>query len=159
MRQLRDHGQETRYHHSLIGYNYRLPAIQAAVLRVKLRHLDEWNARRREVAKQYDQLLAGVDVELPSESAGVTSAYHLYVVRSRNRDGLAAHLAEAGIATGVHYPVPVHRQPPYAAYSREALPVTDAAAAEVLSLPLHAQLRPDEAKYVSEQVAALAGRR
>jgi dTDP-4-amino-4,6-dideoxygalactose transaminase len=159
MRQLRDHGQTQRYHHAVLGYNYRLPAIQAAVLRVKLRYLDAWNQRRREFARQYDSLLANVSVGLPSEAPDTTSVYHLYVVRSKDRDGLAEHLNKAGIATGVHYPVPTHLQPPYAAFKGADLPVTDAAADEVLSLPLHAQLQPDEVGYVCEQVAAFAGRR
>jgi dTDP-4-amino-4,6-dideoxygalactose transaminase len=159
MRQLRDHGQLRRYHHAAIGYNYRLPSLQAAVLRVKLAHLPAWDLSRRRLVQQYNRLLADVDVTLPVEAPDARSAYHLYVVRSERRDALAQQLSTAGIGCAVHYPVPVHRQPPYAAYApAEPLAQTDAAASQVLSLPLHAQMSPEEVEFVSEKVAAFAGK-
>lgn len=146
IRMLREHGQATKYYHDLEGYNGRLDAIQAAFLRVKLRHLDAWNAQRREAAARYAELLADVPgIVLPCESERSRSVYHLYVIRSRDRDALAVHLRENGVHTGLHYPLPVHLQRCYAdwGYREGALPVTERAASQILSLPMFPGLTRD----------------
>jgi dTDP-4-amino-4,6-dideoxygalactose transaminase len=133
LRLLRNYGSERKYVHEQAGVNSRLDEVQAAVLRVKLRHLDAWNARRADVAKQYTAALADV-VEVPYVPPDVEPSWHLYVVRSPDRDGLAARLRERGVETLVHYPTPPHRQPAFA--TGATLPVADRLAAEVLSLPM-----------------------
>ena len=110
MRMLRNYGARVKYHHEVIGYNHRLDSIQAAILRVKLRHLDEWNASRRAVAAAYAERLAELPVVLPEVAAGNEPIWHLYVIRAADRGTLQKQLAEAGIETGLHYPVPLHRQ-------------------------------------------------
>ncbi|MCC6237802.1 MAG: DegT/DnrJ/EryC1/StrS family aminotransferase [Dehalococcoidia bacterium] len=152
MRLFRAHGEaeNQRYRHEVVGYNYRLPAIQAAALRVKLPHLDGWSAQRRDRARRYDELLADTEVVTPRVQPGAEHVYHLYPIRHPRRDGLQRGLAEAGIQTGIHYPIPVHLQTPYAQYGagRGSLPQTEAAAAEVLSLPMYAELRDDQIDHV-----------
>ncbi len=136
---LRDHGQIKKYHHEIEGYNGRLDAIQAGILRLKLRHLPEWNARRRQLAYRYNYLLAPIGgIMLPAEPQWAKSAYHLYVVRSRKRDELQTFLAARGIGTGLHYPVPLHLQKAYECMPIEYadLRASEKAAREVLSLPL-----------------------
>ena len=154
MRLIRDHGQSKRYHHSVIGYNYRLPAIQAAILRVKLRHLDDWNTQRRELARLYQSRLESCNVRLPLEASGREHVYHLYVVRSPRRDLIAAHLQGRSIATGIHYPIPVHLQLPYVKYGEGlgSLPETEAAAAEVLSLPLYPELTEAQLAMITDSL-------
>jgi len=145
VRMLRDHGQSRKYYHDLEGYNGRLDAIQAAFLRVKLRHLDGWNAARRAAAARYNDAFAGMsDVIAPFEPDFSRSVYHLYVVRHPQRDRLAEELKSAGIFTGFHYPVPVHLQNCYRNwnYRTGSLPVTERAAAEILSLPMFPGLTP-----------------
>ncbi len=158
MRQLADHGQSRRYEHAVSGYNYRLPALQASVLRVKLRRLDEWNERRRQHAVAYARGLSELGLVLPVSAGEAGSVYHLYVVRSDERDALARHLADASIGTGVHYPVPVHLQPAFDGNSRTVgtLPHTVAAANEVLSLPMYAELTTDQLECVVGAVRAFA---
>ena len=108
---LREHGQAQKYYHDLEGYNGRLDAIQAAFLRIKLRHLEAWNGQRRAAAANYDALLAGVPgVDTPFEPANSKGIYHLYVIRTTDRDALGEHLKAVGIHTGLHYPLPVHLQ-------------------------------------------------
>ena len=113
LRALRNYGSAVKYVHERIGLNSRLDPLQAAVLRVKLRHLDEWNARRLVLVAGYRRSLAGADVVLPEETAGFDSVYHLFVVRAARRDALQAGLKEAGIETLVHYPIPPHKQGAY----------------------------------------------
>lgn len=155
MRTLRDHGQSRRYYHDVVGYNYRMSALQGAALRVKLPYLDGWNARRRAHAQRYDRLLAGLPVETTVEAPTGESVYHLYVVRVPDRDALRAHLAASGIATGVHYPVPIHLQEAYAdlGYRSGSLPVTEEHAAQIVSLPMYAELTDAQIDAV---VAAIA---
>lgn len=157
---LRDHGQSKKYYHDVEGYNGRLDTIQAAILRVKLRHLSEWNDQRRKSARLYDQLLAPVSevVAPPKEAANCKSVYHLYVVRTRNRDELQKHLAKAGIGTGIHYPIPVHLQAAYAAsgWKRGDFPEAETAADEILSLPMFAGLNADQQELVVEAVSQFA---
>jgi len=154
---LRDHGQSKKYYHEVEGYNGRLDSLQAGILRIKLRHLSRWNGQRRASARIYDQLLAPLDgnVICPVESSTSKSVYHLYVVRTQMRDELQKHLTEAGIGTGIHYPIPIHLQKAYAfrGWKRGDFPNTEAAADEILSLPMFAGLSPDQQQRVVETVS------
>ena len=154
VRCLRDHGSAMRYHHDALGLNGRLDELQAAVLRIKLPWLDEWNEARRRHAAQYNSLLAPLPVRTPS-LPGAEHVVHLYVIRTPARDALRAHLERRGIHTGIHYPVPCHRQRACAPYAPAAgaLPVTEAVADQILSLPMFPELRDEEIAYV---VAAIA---
>lgn len=158
-RLLREYGWQERYVSSVAGWNSRLDEIQAAVLRVKLRHLDEDNAARARLAGVYQTLLSTSAVSLPSERAGSRHVYHLFVVRARDRDGLQTHLASQGIRALVHYPVPVHLQPAYRERLNGAatLHETEVAAREVLSLPLYPELAEASVRRVAEVVAGYAG--
>jgi dTDP-4-amino-4,6-dideoxygalactose transaminase len=157
---LRDHGQSRKYYHDLEGYNGRLDSLQAGILRIKLRHLSRWNEQRRASARIYDELLAplGESVVRPSESASSKSVYHLYVVRTQFRDELQKHLTDAGIGTGIHYPIPIHLQVAYASrgWKRGDFPNTEAAAGEILSLPMFAGLSSDQQKQVAETISQFA---
>jgi dTDP-4-amino-4,6-dideoxygalactose transaminase len=154
LRMLRDHGSEDKYHHSVMGVNARLDEIQAAILRVKLKRLDEWNEARRKNASLYNELLADCPVITPSEAEYAKHVYHLYVIRTTHRDDLQAYLRTRGIATGVHYPVPIHLQDAWqsAGYRTEGLSVTERYAREILSLPMYAELTPASIEYVAQTV-------
>jgi len=156
VRMLRDHGQAQKYYHDLEGYNSRLDAIQAGVLRAKLPYLAEWNRKRREVAVGYHQLLQPLAeiIMPPYEPSSSNAVYHLYVIRSKDREGLQRHLAEADIGTGVHYPVALHLQKAYLGmgYKKGDFPIAEKAAAEVLSLPMYPQLRPEQQQRVAKEV-------
>jgi dTDP-4-amino-4,6-dideoxygalactose transaminase len=154
VRMLRDWGQDRKYHHVLRGYNYRMEGFQGAVLDVKLRHLDRWTEARRAVVRQYNELLVHSDVETPIEMSWAKHVYHVYTLRSSNRDGLQAALTADGIQTGIHYPVPVHLQPAYAdlGYGPGAFPQAEAAAKQVLSLPLYPELTEDAVERVASAV-------
>ena len=160
VRTLRHWGQVNRYVHELKGFNYRLHEVQAAILRVKLRHLDDWTERRRAHGHRYDQLLSGV-VRTPAELPYARHVYHLYAIRSDDRDGLALALAGEGIHTGVHYPLPVHLQPAWAdlGYAAGSFPVSEQAARQVLSLPMYPELPAHELERVAELVATYASQR
>jgi dTDP-4-amino-4,6-dideoxygalactose transaminase len=151
---LRNYGQSVRYYHKIKGFNSRLDELQAAILRVKLRYLDEWNRRRRRIAQIYNDGLQGLPVVTPVEAEGGYHVYHLYVIQTAGRDALQHFLHEQGIQTLVHYPVPVHRQEAYAElrYARGSLPVTERVADAILSLPVYPQLRDDEVHAVIEAV-------
>jgi dTDP-4-amino-4,6-dideoxygalactose transaminase len=145
VRMLRDWGQEQRYHHVLKGFNYRMDGIQGAILRVKLRHLEDWTEARRTHARRYSGLLAGSRLlQTPVEVPGRRHVYHVYAVRSHDRDSLQQSLQAEGIQTGLHYPVPVHLQPAHAdlGYRRGDFPVSETASREVLSLPMFPELTP-----------------
>ena len=160
-RVLRDHGQSARYIHTRPdGSNARLDALQAAVLRIKLRKLEEWNERRREVAAWYRDLLADADVTVPAEMPYARHIYHLYVIRCSNRDAVAEQLRKADIGVGFHYPVPLHRQEAYAflGIGEGSLPVTEAVAASIVSLPMHPHMTHDAVGAVAEQVRRVARR-
>jgi dTDP-4-amino-4,6-dideoxygalactose transaminase len=150
MRLLREYGWVERYVSSTDGWNSRLDELQAAILRVKLRHLDEDNARRRLIAKRYDEALADSVVGIPFVRDGVEHVYHLYVVTSGDRDTLQLHLRDHGVGALVHYPVPIHRQPAFA--SRTGLQRTERAAATVLSLPMYPELTDEEQRRVIDAV-------
>jgi dTDP-4-amino-4,6-dideoxygalactose transaminase len=157
MRILRDHGQAQKYYHQMEGYNGRLDALQAGFLTTKLRHLAEWNRKRREVAKRYDQAFAPIEgVVTPFCSDSARSVYHLYVIRVRQRDALQKHLAKSAIGTGIHYPVPLHLQEAYRhlQYPAGSFPVCERIASEILSLPMYPQLRADQTRRVVSEVAA-----
>jgi dTDP-4-amino-4,6-dideoxygalactose transaminase len=158
VRLLREYGwtPQARYVSQVPGMNSRLDEMQAAILRVKLRHLDGWNEVRRSISALYAiHLPAGVT--RPVERAGCRHVYHLYVVRVPNRDAVRTRLAGAGIATAIHYPVPIHRQPAYAAHAHGSLPHTEQAAGEILSLPMHPLMTAAEAEQVAAALqAALA---
>ncbi|MFN6460366.1 MAG: DegT/DnrJ/EryC1/StrS family aminotransferase [Nostoc sp. DedVER02] len=142
MGMLRDWGQERRYHHVLKGYNYRMDGIQGAILRVKLRYIEDWTEARRTHAVHYDQLLAESGVGIPTVMPYSRHVYHVYAVRSLQRDALQQQLQEQGVQTGIHYPIPVHLQQAYADLGHEAgdFPHSEAASREVLSLPMYAEL-------------------
>jgi len=151
MRTLRDWGQSQRYHHTLKGFNYRMDGMQGAILRVKLRHLEEWNETRRARAQLYTQLLAqSTQVTLPIEAGDRRHVYHIYAVRSRDRDRLQRQLQAEGIQSGIHYPIPVHLQPAHAdlGYSEGAFPASEAAAREVLSLPVFPEMSAEDVRNV-----------
>ena len=154
LRLLRNHGQRTRYESVLMGYNSRLDELQAAVLRIKLRRLLGWNARRREVARKYDALLEGLPVTRPTLPRGEEHVFHLYVIRTPRRDALREHLASRGIGTGVHYPIPCHLQRAAAelGVARGTLPVTERLSDEVLSLPMYAELSDAQIETVVDGV-------
>jgi dTDP-4-amino-4,6-dideoxygalactose transaminase len=158
LRLLRDWGAEHKYRHVLRGFNYRLEELQAAILRVKLAELEEWTEARRAHAARYRELLAGAAVRLPREASGRRHVYHVFAVRHPQRDRLATELAEHGVATGIHYPVPVHMQPAYSdlGYEPGDFPIAERAAREVLSLPMYPELRPDQVEAVAELITALA---
>lgn len=142
MRMLRDWGQSRKHHHDLRGYNYRMDGIQGAILRVKLRHLPAWNEARRAHAARYDQLLADSAVQTPAVMPFAYHIYHIYAVRSSQRDALQQALQDQGIHTGIHYPIPVHLQQAYADLGHQAgdFPISEQVANQVLSLPMYAEL-------------------
>jgi dTDP-4-amino-4,6-dideoxygalactose transaminase len=142
VRAIGDHGSPRKYHHERLGTNSRLDALQAAVLRVKLRHLDAWNERRRAVAAAYREQLGDLgELRLPAERPGHESIYHLFVIRSPRVAAVAASLERHGIGFGYHYPQPVHRQPAYTALGRAGqFPEAEQGAGEILSLPMFAEL-------------------
>lgn len=158
IRMLRDHGQNRKYYHEVEGYNGRLDAIQAGILTVKLRHLPEWTARRREAAAGYRELLleAGLGEVAPSEPKWAKAVYHLYVIRAQDRNGLMRHLAEANIGTGIHYPIPLHLQKAYKhlRYKEGDFPLSESIAAHILSLPMYPQLEPQQQARVAVAVRA-----
>jgi dTDP-3-amino-3,4,6-trideoxy-alpha-D-glucose transaminase len=159
LRRLRNGGQSDRYHHAEAGLNSRLDEMQAAVLRVGLRHLPEWNERRRALASTYLDALAGVaDLGLPLEQPYAWSNRHLFVVRHPRRDALMAGLKERGIGTLIHYPVPLHLQGAFAGLGlrRGAFPVAEKAADEIFSLPLYPEMTDAQARAVAAAVAELA---
>ena len=157
LRMLRHHGSRESYRHEILGYNSRLDELQAAILRVKLRHLDRFNAARAAIARRYQDSLGNLALGLPRQSARGRHVWHQFTVRSAKRDALRAALDAAGIASMIYYPIPVHRQPLYAEDNAAArLPATEAAAAEVLSLPIYPQLVEAQQQRVCEALRACA---
>ena len=154
LRLMRNYGQRRKNVHLEKGFNRRLDTLQAAILRVKLRRLDEWNAMRRQHARRYAELLSEATLVLPNEGPDEEMVWHLYVVRSRQRDALKSHLESRGVMTGLHYPTPVHLQPAYseAGYRRGDFPICERLASEILSLPMYAELTPDAMLRVAEAI-------
>jgi dTDP-4-amino-4,6-dideoxygalactose transaminase len=161
MRLLRDWGQEKKYYHDLHAFNYRMDAIQGAILRVKLRQLDKWTDSRRAHARRYDELLAASGIRHATEVKGRKHVYHIYGVYHERRAELQTALQAAGIHTGIHYPIPVHLQKAYAdlGYKEGDLPVTEKIAREQLSLPMFPELTDDQVRGVAKTVADWAARR
>ena len=156
-RMLRDHGQSRKYFHDLEGYNGRLDALQAGILLTKLGHLRSWNEQRRMKAAEYKQLLSGCHaVGLPFEPSWSRAVYHLFVIRSNDREGLMKHLAECGIGSAIHYPVSLHLQRAYVSlnYSAGDFPVSESAAAEIVSLPMYPQLTLQQQERVVREVVS-----
>jgi dTDP-4-amino-4,6-dideoxygalactose transaminase len=154
-RTLRNWGEETRYEHRLKGFNYRMDGIQGAILRVKLRHLEAWTERRRQVAAWYSEVLDTESIRLPKARPGCRHVYHVYVVRSEGRDELREALTKEGIQTGIHYPIPVHLQPAHAdlGYRSGDFPVAEVVAREVLSLPIFPEMTRDQVQTVAAVVS------
>jgi dTDP-4-amino-4,6-dideoxygalactose transaminase len=156
LRLLRDHGSTSKYAHAIVGYNFRMEEIQAAVLNVKLRHLNDWNDARRARAARYNALLSSAGLVLPAEMDYARHVYHVYAVQSQNRDELQKRLTAAGVQTGVHYPIPIHLQPAYASlgYKGGELPVTENLAERALSLPMFPELSDEQIGRVAEVLTA-----
>jgi dTDP-4-amino-4,6-dideoxygalactose transaminase len=155
IRMLRNYGQRVKYHHVTAGFNRRLDNLQAAVLRVKVPLLDDWNESRRRVAAEYNRLLSGSGVVTPVVAPGIDPVYHLYVIRAEKRDELASFLKDRGISTGIHYPIPIHLQPAYEnlGYQKGDFPVTETQADEILSLPMYAEMSDDQIRWVARSIA------
>jgi dTDP-4-amino-4,6-dideoxygalactose transaminase len=154
VRMMRDHGSEKRYHHELLGWNGRLDELQAAVLRVKLSHLDSWNDQRRDNASFYQDVLSELDIITPVEVPDNHHVFHLYVIRSPHRDALRSYLGERGIGTGIHYPIPIHLQSVFENldYPPGSLPITEEVTGEILSLPMYAELTHKQINHVGEEI-------
>jgi dTDP-4-amino-4,6-dideoxygalactose transaminase len=154
VRLLRDHGSEKRYYHECLGWNARLDELQAAVLRIKLPYLDEWNNQRRSAARQYSEGFASMNLVLPYEAPSNHHVYHLYVIRCPDRDELRSYLTENGIGTGIHYPVPNHLQESFKAlgYVSGDLPVTEAISKDILSLPMYGGITSNQVERVISKV-------
>jgi dTDP-4-amino-4,6-dideoxygalactose transaminase len=151
---LRNYGQKEKYQHLFRGYNRRLDTLQAAVLRVKLKYLEEWNAARRWNAVLYHKFLDGTGVVLPGEAGGAESVWHLYVIRTENRDLLRDYLVSRGVSASIHYPIPIHLQPAYQdlRYKRGDFPVTEAYAQQILSLPMFAELTQGQIEFIAQVI-------
>ena len=157
VRQLRNYGSKIKYQHDLSGYNSRLDEMQAAFLRVKLAVLDEWNAKRCEIANLYSKRLANANILLPHVPDYAEPVWHLYVIRSKQRDGLKDNLQKQGVSTVIHYPIPPHRQACYLDYDDHGLPVAELLAAQVLSLPMSSALDLEAVEYVAKNVLSFSG--
>jgi dTDP-4-amino-4,6-dideoxygalactose transaminase len=158
-RMIRDHGQAKKYYHDMEGYNGRLDAIQAAFLRIKLKHLHEWNEQRRERAQVYGKLLAelGESAILPAEAPWAKAIYHLYVIRVEDRDILIAKLGAQNVGTGIHYPIPLHLQKAYGhlGYKEGDFPISERLAREIMSLPMYPSLTDTQQSRVCEKVGEI----
>jgi dTDP-4-amino-4,6-dideoxygalactose transaminase len=150
IRILRVHGSNPKYYHSVIGYNSRLDSLQAAMLQVKLPHLDDWNRKRRQKALVYTAELRNTPLQLPVESDDTYAIYHLYIIQTEHRDELLKHLVNHGVGSGIYYPVPLHRQEVYRTlgYEPGSLPVAEQAALGTMALPLYPEMSEDDQAYV-----------
>jgi dTDP-4-amino-4,6-dideoxygalactose transaminase len=154
-RMIRAHGEIERYHHEVIGHNYRMEAFQGAVLSTKIKYLEEWTSMRRKNASLYTRLLSEVDeIETPKIRTGADHVFHLYVIQCDRRDELQKFLGEKGIATGLHYPIPLHLQPAYRhlGYKEGDFPVAEKAAKRILSLPMYPELTDEQIRYVVDGI-------
>jgi len=162
IRLLRNYGQPRKYQHIMLGYNRRLDSLQAAVLRVKLPHLDEWNASRQRAARLYNELLAEIpDVKTPCVIGESSHVYHLYVIQHPERDRLLSHLSEHGVSVGLHYPTPTHLQPCYdhLAMGPGSLPITEAVSSRVISLPMFPEITASQIEYVCDLIKSFTSAR
>jgi len=160
-RTLRSHGESRRYFHDVVGYNYRMEGFQGAILRVKLPRLEQWNARRKELAEIYRRTLAGARVDLQDGSAASERVDHLLVVYVADRDAVRARLEERGVYTNIHYPLPIHLQRPYQSlgYQRGDLPQAERACARVISMPLYPEMTNEQAAYAAQTLRGIVGER
>ena len=152
---IRQHGEVERYHHQVIGHNYRMEAFQGAVLATKSKYIEEWTEKRKAIAKIYTELLSEIDgIETPLELGGTDCVYHLFVIQTDNRDELQRYLGDNNIATGLHYPVPLHLQEAYAflEYKEGDFPVAEKAAKRILSLPMYPELTEVQIHYVCDKI-------
>ena len=157
----RQHGEIERYHHEIIGHNYRMEAFQGAVLATKLKYIEAWTRERQENAAFYSELLSDIEeIETPKQREGAESVYHLYVIQTDDRDGLQNYLMENGISTGLHYPVPLHLQKAYKhiGYKKNDFPVAEKAAKRILSLPMFPELNEKQIRYVCDKIKGFFGR-
>jgi len=156
-----NHGRRSAHDHAVIGFNERLDGLQAAILHAKMAALDEWNGMRRAAAARYDDLLGGLDLETPQAMDGVEHIYHLYVVRVKDRDGVRSALGEKGVASGIHYPVPVHLLDAYKdlGYGRGSFPVAEEAADEIVSLPMFPHISAEQQQFVAECLEEIVGKK
>ena len=155
IRRLRDHGQSRKYHHMMVGWNCRMDGIQAAVLRIKLRHLERANQLRRTHAAHYDRAFARIaEIISPCEMAGVRHVYRVYAIRVQNRDEVIEFLAKKGTECGVHYPIPIHLQEAYrnVGYQAGAFPIAERLAREFISLPIFPELSPMDVEMIAQEV-------
>ena len=154
IRMIAVHGSKERYKHEILGINSRLDSIQAAILRIKLRHLDEWNQKRRQHATRYSEMLHGLDVITPYLAPGNEHIYHQYSIRVKNREGLMNHLKSKGIPTAIHYPIPLHLQPAFSRlnYHPGDFPVAEKVARDVLSLPMFPELTEAQIQYIIVEI-------
>ncbi|MEC7641574.1 MAG: DegT/DnrJ/EryC1/StrS family aminotransferase [Nitrospinota bacterium] len=162
IRKITDHGSDTKYHHEFPGHNYRLDAMQATILGVKLKYLKAWTDQRRNHARVYNEALKNiVEVDLPPKTVDDYHVYHLYIIRVRNRDPLRKFLEEQGIATGLHYPTPLHLQPAYSklGYQRGDFPNAEKSCNEILSLPMFPELQPEQIQHVTESIKKFYSKR
>ena len=159
IRMTRNHGRAEKYEHLAVGYNYRLDALQAAILGVKLERLEQWNAARREHAQAYSAKLAGLNAVTPVEKPWAKHVYHIYQTQIENRDAVAAKLKAQGIATGVHYPIPLHLQPVFAdlGQGRGTFPVAERLADRMLSLPMFPELTDEQISHVCDCLGEAVG--
>jgi len=160
IRMLRDHGSKQKYYHEVVGGNFRMSALQAAILSIKLKHLEEWTEKKRSIAYLYNQLLSGIDsIVTPYELPYVKHVYHLYVVRilNKSRDEVRRKLLEMKIQTGIHYPIPLHLQKAYEflEYKEGVFPIAEKCAGQILSLPIYPELRNEEIEFVAEKLRGI----
>jgi dTDP-4-amino-4,6-dideoxygalactose transaminase len=160
VRKLLDHGRMSKYEHDLVGYNHRMDGIQAAILLVKLKYLQEWTDKRRRNAAMYNEMLGDSGIQLMQATPGSEPVYHLYVVQVSNRTEVIDYLKSKGITSSIHYPVPLHLQPALASlgYQRGAFPVTEAAAERIVSLPMCAELSLDQVEFIARECNKVARR-
>jgi dTDP-4-amino-4,6-dideoxygalactose transaminase len=154
IKMVRNVGQSKKYHHEVKGHNHRIDNLQAAILNIKLNYLDDWNTARRQHSKLYNHLLADCDVVTPFEAEYSKAVYHLYVIRTKDRDGLMSFLQEHNIGAGIHYPIPIHLQAAYQdlGYQEGAFPITEEYANQIVSLPMYPELTSDHIEYVAEKI-------
>lgn len=158
IRLLRNIGQSVKYHHDIVGFNHRMDTLQAAVLRVKLRHLAGWNNARRKNAALYTELFSDSGIIPPFQAEGTDSVWHLYVIRVKNREALQQQLSDHGVSTVIHYPIPIHLQPAYAhlGHKQGDFPLTELYADQIVSLPMFAELTEQQIRYVADAVLEFA---
>lgn len=154
IKRLRTHGSLDKYYHTEIGYNYRLDALQAAVLRIKLKYLDEWNEKRRENAALYNEALKDLPVKTPKEKSNTVHVYHQYSILAPQRDNLKEKLKEAGISTAIHYPIPLHLQPSFSflGHKKGDFPESERITSECLSLPMCPELKKNQIEYIADKI-------